>query len=59
MFENPQIFLTTIFFNFFEKQTSKLAFWDLVNIKRNKVRNFGYGSPDLVTAADRFMVGGP
>ena len=31
---------------------------DLANIKRNKVRNFGYGSPDLVTVADGFMVGG-
>ena len=38
------------FFRFFEKQTSKLAFWNLAIIKRNKVRNFGFGSPDLVTA---------
>jgi len=31
----------------------------LANNKRNKVRNFGKVSPDLVTAADGFMVGGP
>ena len=38
-------------FQFFEK-TSKPAVWDLANIKRNKVRNFHYDSPDLV--ADGF-----
>ena len=27
-------------------------------VKRNKVRKFGFGSPDLVTEADEFMVGG-
>ena len=27
-------------------------------IKRNNVRKFGSGSPDLVTAADGFIVGG-
>ena len=26
---------------FFEKQTPKLAFWDLANMERNKVRKFG------------------
>ena len=30
----------------------------MANIKRNKVGNFGFGSPDLRTAADRFMVVG-
>ena len=29
------------FFQFFEKQTPKLAFWDLANMERNKVRKFG------------------
>ena len=53
----PNIF-DVPFFQFFEKQIPKLAFWDLANIKRKKVRNFGYNSPDLVAAADRFMVGG-
>ena len=46
-------------FQFFEKQTPKLAFWDLANMDRNKVRKFGQHSPDHATAADGFMVGGP
>ena len=28
-------------FQFFEKQIPKLAFWDLANMERNKVRKFG------------------
>merc|ERR1711978_43681 len=36
----PKIFDVN-FFQFFEKQTPKLAFWDLANMERNKVRNFG------------------
>ena len=47
------------FFQFFEKQTPKLAFWDLSNIKGDKFRKFGKRSPDLVTVADGFMVGVP
>ena len=53
----PKIFDVYIF-QFFEKQTPKLAFLDLANIERNKVRKFGKRSPDLATAADRFMVVG-
>ena len=36
----PKIFDVN-FFQFFEKQTPKLAFWDLANMERNKVRKFG------------------
>ena len=36
----PKIF-DVKFFQFFEKQTPKLAFWDLANMERNKVRKFG------------------
>ena len=36
----PKIF-DVIFFQFFEKQTPKLAFWDVANMERNKVRKFG------------------
>ena len=43
---------------FFLKQTPKLASRNLAIIKRNNVRKFGFSSPDLVTAADGFMVGG-
>ena len=28
------------------------------NYQKNKVRKFGFGSPDLLTIADRFMVEG-
>ena len=35
----PKIF-NVQFFQFFEKQTPKLAFWDLANMERNKVRKF-------------------
>ena len=38
--EPPKIF-NVQFFQFFEKQTPKLAFWDLANMGRNKVRKFG------------------
>ena len=54
----PQKILDINFFQFFEKQTPKLAFWDLANIERNKVRKFGQHSSDHATAADGFMVGG-
>ena len=54
----PKIF-DVKFFQFFEKQTPKLAFWDLSNIKGDKFRKFGKRSPDLVTVADGFMVGVP
>ena len=46
------------FFQVLEKQTPKLASWNLAIAKRNKVRKFGFGSPDHVTTADRFMVEG-
>ena len=36
----PKIFDVYIF-QFFEKQTPKLAFWDLANMERNKVRKLG------------------
>ena len=45
-------------FDFFEKQTPKLASWNPANMERNKVRKFGQHSPDLGAAADRFIVGG-
>ena len=41
MLEEPQKFLTFNFIISFKKQTPKLAFWDLANIRRNKVRKFG------------------
>ena len=40
MLEDPQKFFDINFFQFFEKQTPKLAFWDLANMKRNIVRKF-------------------
>ena len=45
-------------FQFFEKRTPRLAFWDLASIKMNRVRNFDCDTNDLVIAADSFMVGG-
>ena len=56
--QGNQKILDVQFFQIFEKQTPSLAFLDLASIQRNKVRNFGYGSPDLVRVADGFMVGG-
>ena len=58
MLEDPQKIFDVEFFQFFEKLTSKLASWDLANIKGNKVRKFGSRCPYLATAADGFMVGG-
>ena len=58
VFVGPPKIFDVQFFQFFEKQIPKLTFWDLAYIKRNKVRNFGKVDPDLVTAADRFMLGG-
>ena len=37
----PPKILDVNFFQFFEKQTPKLAFWDLANMERNKGRKFG------------------
>ena len=54
----PKIFKVQVF-QFFEKQTPKLAFWDLANMERIKVRKFGQHSPDHATAADGFMLGRP
>ena len=56
MLEDPKKFSTSNFFNFLKNKHQN---WDLASIKRNKVRNFGFDSPDLVAAADGFMVGGP
>ena len=58
MLKEPQKFSMSKFFSFFEIQSQKLTLWDLGDIKRNKVRNFGIISPDYVTVADRSMVGG-
>ena len=54
----PQKIFAIKFFQLFEKQTPKLAVWDLANVERNKVRKFGYRSPDHATEADGFIVGG-
>ena len=59
MLEDPQKFLMTIFINSLKKKTTKLAFLDLANSKRNKIRNFGYVTSVLVTVADGSMVGRP
>ena len=49
--------LLTFVSSFFKKHIPKLTFLDLSNTKRNKVRKSGSCSPDLVTEADKFMVG--
>ena len=38
MLEDPQKFSTSNFFNFLKNKRQKLAFWDLGNMERNKVR---------------------
>jgi len=40
----------------FEKQTLKMDSWGLPNIKEN--RSFGEHCPDLMTEADKFLIGG-
>ena len=52
MLEDPKKFSTSNFLIFLKKQTPNLAFWELAIIKKNKVRNFYWGSLDLVTVAD-------
>ena len=53
----PEIFDVQFFENF-KKKIQKWLYWDLSNIERNKVMNFGEPSPNPMERADHFWSSG-
>ena len=53
----PEIF-DVQFFEKFKKRSKKWLYWDLSNIERNKVMNFGEPSPNPMEMADHFWSSG-
>ena len=58
MLEDPLKFSMFNFSKISKKKIQKWLYWDLSNIERNKVMNFGEPSPNPMEMADHFRSSG-